>query len=103
MSTPRLLPLREAVASVVARELNPSTIWRWCHRGFPGEDGCRIRLPVQYVGRLPCCTPEDVRDFLAKITQARLARSLRTQHLAADVTDEELAAVGLTSSGGPRK
>ncbi len=100
MASSGLVPLREAVASVVPQDLAPSTIWRWCNRGFSNGDGTRIRLSVQYVGRSPCTTIEAVQHFIAEVTQARLARMARTQQRAADVTNEELAAVGLS---GPRR
>ena len=96
----KLQPLNEAIRGVVEASINPSTSWRWVTRGFAGPDGERIKLPVTYVGRKPHSTQAAVRQWLADVTQARLARMARTQQRAADVTAAELEAVGLTA--GPR-
>jgi hypothetical protein len=95
-----LQPLNEAVRQVIPGNVNPSTPWRWITRGIAGLDGQRIRLQVTYVGRAPHTTRKCVRQWLEAVTAARLARMARTQERAADVTSEELEAVGLS---GPRR
>jgi hypothetical protein len=95
-----LQPLSEAIRQVIPGTLNPSTPWRWINRGIAGLDGQRIRLQVTYVGRAPHTTKTAVRQWLEAVTEARLARMARTQQRAADVTSEELEAVGLS---GPRR
>jgi len=92
-----LQPLNEAIRNVIPGNINPSTSWRWITRGFAGLNGERIRLQVWYVGRTPHTTQAAVRQWLADVTEARLTRMERTQQRAADVTDDELEAVGLTS------
>lgn len=96
----RLQPLNAAIRGVVEANINPSTSWRWVTRGFAGLNGERIKLPVTYVGRTPHTTQAAVRQWLADVTEARLARMARTQQRADDVTAAELEAVGLTA--GPR-
>jgi hypothetical protein len=95
-----LQPLNEAVRQVIPGNVNPSTPWRWIVRGIAGLDGERIKLQVTYVGRAPHTTKAAVRQWLEAVTAARLARMARTQERAADVTSEELEAVGLS---GPRR
>lgn len=95
-----LQPLGEAIRQVIPGTLNPSTPWRWINRGIAGLNGERIRLQVTYVGRAPHTTKTAVRQWLEAVTAARLARMARTQERAADVTSEELEAVGLS---GPRR
>jgi len=91
------LALARTRKNLIPKTCSPATIWRWIAKGLepaePGED--RIRLSVTYVGRTPYVTERDVRGFFARCTQARLAKSQRTQQRAADVTDAELAATGL--------
>jgi len=91
-----LQPLGQAIRDVVPGNINPSTSWRWVTRGFAGLNGERIKLQVTYVGRTPYTTQAAVRQWLADVTEARLARMARTQQRANDVTDDELKAVGLT-------
>jgi hypothetical protein len=95
VSDDTLEPLSEAISQVIPGNWNPSTWWRWITRGIAGLDGERIKLPVTYVGRAPHTTKAAVRQWLADVTEARLARMARTQQRAADVTSEELEAVGL--------
>jgi hypothetical protein len=95
-----LQPLNEAIRQVIPGNVNPSTPWRWITRGIAGLDGQRICLQVTYVGRAPHATKAAVRQWLADVTEARLARMARTQQRAADVTAAELEAVGLTA--GPQ-
>lgn len=90
-----LQPLNEVVRQVIPGNVNPSTPWRWITRGIAGLNGERIRLKVWYVGRAPHTTRAAVRQFIDEVTAARLARMQQTQQRAADVSDEELEAVGL--------
>jgi hypothetical protein len=92
----KLQPLNESIRAVVGSDINPSTSWRWVTRGFAGLNGERIKLQVTSVGRTPYTTQAAVRQWLADVTEARLARMARTQQRANDVTDDELKAVGLT-------
>ena len=92
----RLQTLSEAIRAVVGADINPSTSWRWVTRGFAGLGSERIKLQVTDVGRSPHTTQAAVRQWLADVTEARLARMARTQQRADDVTDEEFEAVGLT-------
>ncbi len=95
-----LVPLNKAIRDFIPGEKNASTAWRWVTRSFAGLDGERIKLQVTYVGRTPHTTQAAVRQWLADVTEARLARMDRTQQRAADVTATELEAVGLA---GPRR
>ena len=94
-----LIPLALARKSkdLIPKTCSPATIWRWIVKGLepaePGED--RIRLSVTYVGRTPYVSERDVREFFSRCTQARLARSQRTQQRFTEVTDAELEAAGL--------
>lgn len=90
-----LIPLNQAIREEIPGEKNPGTTHRWITRGLAGLDGERIRLAVTYCGRQPCTTRAAVRQFLADVTKARLARMERTQQRCRDVSDDELAAVGL--------
>lgn len=94
-----LLPVQEAIQRVIPSTLNPSTSWRWITRGVSGVGGERIRLRVWYVGRSPRTSMMAVRRWLEEVTAARLARMQQRNQQAADVTDEELAAVGLSRNG----
>ena len=100
VSDDTLQPLHQAIRQVIPGTLNPSTPWRWINRGIAGLNGERIKLSVTYVGRAPHTTQAAVRQWLADVTEARLARMARTQQRADDVTAAELEAVGLTA--GPR-
>lgn len=92
-------PLNDVVQLVIRGQMNPSTAWRWITRGIAGENGERIRLQAWYVGRRPYTTPTAVREFIQRVTAARLA-SLQHAHLPnTDVSDAELAAVGLDWKG----
>ncbi len=82
------------------RPITPSTVWRWVRKGLEGLDGQRIRLEVVYRGNTPYVTTEAVQQFYAAVTHARLERMRRTQERPSDVTEAELAAVGLI--GGRR-
>lgn len=90
-----LRPVNDVISDVIPGNRNPSTSWRWINRGIAGRDGERIRLQVWYVGRQPHTTEAAVREFIEAVTAARLARMQQSQQQAADVTDAELAAVGL--------
>lgn len=79
--------------------VTPSTVWRWVTKGVECGDVGRIRLQVWYVGRSPQTTEAAVREFISAVTAARLARMQQRNQQAADVTDEELAAVGLSRKG----
>jgi hypothetical protein len=70
-----LIPLNQAVGTLIPGQHNPSTVWRWVMRGLAGPDGQRVRLAVWYVGRTPHTTPAAVRSWLDAVTAARLARS----------------------------
>ena len=92
-----LMPLSDAIRAEIPGKKNPATAHRWATRGLQGLDGQRIRLQVTYCGRQPCTTRMAVRLFLDDVTAARLAKQERTQQRYADVTDAELADVGLLS------
>ena len=91
-----LEPLNDCIRAEIPSHINPSTPWRWANRGIGGLDGERIKLQIWYIGRAPHTTRAAVRSFINAVTEARLARMARTQQRAADVTDDELEAVGLT-------
>lgn len=95
-----LQPVNDVIRDVTHEDKNPATYWRWFTKGIADADGKRIRLQVWYLGREPRTTKAAVRSFIDAVTAARLARMARTQERAADVTSEELEAVGLT---GPRR
>jgi hypothetical protein len=95
--TDALIPLNQAIREEVPGEKNPSTAHRWITRGLAGLNGERIRLQVWYAGRQPCTTRAAVRQFLDEVTKARLGRMELTQQRCGDVSDAELAAVGLLS------
>lgn len=95
-----LQPLNDAIRAEIPGPKNPSTAWRWITRGIAGLNGERIRLQVWYVGRQPHTTVAAVRQFIADVTAARLARM---QQRCADVTPDELAAVGLSAPDAARQ
>ena len=72
-----------------------ATVWRWIRRGLEGLDGERIRLEVSYVGNRPMVTENAIVDFFQAVTEAKLERHRRAEQLAAEVTPDELEAVGL--------
>ena len=78
------------------KSIAPSTVFRWIRDGLEGLDGKRIRLEVRYRGQMPLTSHEAVQRFFDEVTRTRLARLERTQQRAADVTDAELEAAGLT-------
>jgi len=90
-----LIPLNQAVGTLIPGNHNPSTVWRWVMRGLAGTDGQRIRLKVTYVGRTPFTTAADVQTWLDAVTAARLERSQQTLDTA---TADELADRGLAGS-----
>lgn len=92
-----LQPVNDVIRDVTHEDKNPATYWRWFTKGILDADGNRIRLQVWYLGREPRTTKAAVRSFIEAVTEARLARMARTQQRAADVTSEELEAVGLSS------
>ncbi len=91
-----LHPIMQAIREVIPGSKNPATPWRWANKGIAGLDGERIKLQVWYVGREPRTTIAAVRSFISAVTEARLERLARTQQRAADVTQGDLEAVGLT-------
>ena len=96
----KLLTLKDARTHVIPRRpdgrpINPSTLYRWIHRGLGGRDGKRIKLDVIYVGNTPYLTEDGIAEFCRAVTEAKLERHRRTEALAADVTDDELKAAGL--------
>lgn len=90
-------PLNKIIPKVIDDEKNPATYNRWATRGIAGPDGTRIRLEIWYAGREPRTTIAAVQRFITAVTEARLARTQRTQNKADDVTDDELASVGMTN------
>ena len=95
--TKDLIPLYQAVRTEIPSEPSAATVWRWVTRGLaPANDGeSRIKLEVLYVGSRPHTTRAAIRDFINRATQARLQCMERTQQRQVDVTEAELAAVGL--------
>ncbi|MEQ9410938.1 MAG: hypothetical protein RIK87_24720 [Fuerstiella sp.] len=98
--TSELVPLGHARKHLIPRRpdgrlITASTVWRWVRKGLEGLDGERIKLEVTYVGNRPYVTRNAVDDFFQAVTEAKLERHRRAEELAADVTAEELAAVGL--------
>lgn len=85
-----IIPLRPD-----GKPVNPSTVWRWVRKGLEGLDGERIKLSVVYAGNRPMVTRNAIDDFFQAVTEARLERHRRAEDLAADVTDDELEAMGL--------
>jgi len=96
LNNDELIPLNQAVGTLIPGSHNPSTIWRWVMRGLAGPDGQRVRLAVWYVGRTPHTTANAVRTWLDAVTAARLARSQRTLNAPDIATAAELADRGLT-------
>lgn len=90
----KLQPLNDALRQETSRDFNPSTAWRWVRRGIAGPDGERIKLKCWYIGRAPFTSAAAVREFIDAVTAAR---SASIQHPRGEVTDAELAAVGLHS------
>ena len=97
--TKDLIPLSKAIRTEIPGAPSVTTTWRWVTRGLaPAVDGePRVKLAVVYVGNKPFTTRTAIRDFIERATQARLARLQRTQDRADDVTDNELASVGLST------
>ncbi len=97
--TKDLIPLNQAIRTEIPGEPSLQTAWRWVTRGLaPADDSePRIKLAVLYVGNKPFTTRKAIRDFIERATVARLARLQRTQNRPADVTDDELRSVGLTT------
>jgi hypothetical protein len=91
------LPLKKAIQLEVPTAVAISTVWRWATKGLSAatDSEPRIKLEVLYVGNRPYTTRPAVRDFLSRATKARLARIEAHQQRDRDVTDEELADVGL--------
>ncbi len=99
--TKDLIPLNQTtIRAEIPGDPSASTVWRWVTRGLaPANDGePRIKLPVLYVGSKPFTTRQAIREFIERLTQARLARMAARQQGSADVTDEELESVGLMSN-----
>lgn len=99
-STDKLVSLDHARKHLVPRRpdgkrVNPSTMWRWIHKGLEGLDGDRIKLAVTYVGCRPYVTRQGITDFFEAVTEARLARHQRALDLQVDVTADELESAGL--------
>lgn len=90
-----LIPLNEAVGTLIPGNHNPSTVWRWVMRGLAGADGHRVRLQVWYVGRRPHTTATAVRNWLDAVTAARMLRAERTMNRPDIATATELADRGL--------
>lgn len=95
-----LVPLDHARKYLVPRRpdgepVNPSTMWRWSHKGLEGLEGERITLTVTYVGCRPYVTRQGIDDFFQAVTEARLERHQRALELQADVTADELESAGL--------
>jgi ABC-type ATPase with predicted acetyltransferase domain len=95
-NTDELIPLNQAVGTLIPGKHNPSTVWRWVMRGLVGADGQRVRLAVVYVGRTPHTTANAVRSWLDAVTAARLARSQSRLNGPDIATAAELADRGLT-------
>jgi hypothetical protein len=97
--TKDLIPLNQAIREEIPGEPSYSTVWRWIRRGLapaiPSEP--RIKLSVKYVGSKPFTSRTLIQDFIERATRARLARMARDEQQSIDVSDAELAAVGLTS------
>ena len=95
-----LISLCDAIKKEIPGKPAYSTVWRWVVRGLtpvnPGEP--RIKLNVKYVGSKPFTTRAAICDFIERATQARIAKAERTQRRADDVSDEELASVGLMAA-----
>lgn len=94
----RLIPLNQAIRQQCPDiTASPATWWRWTTKGLAGNNGERIRLRVQYLGRTPCTTLSDIRAWMDQVTAARLARMQQRAQREADVTTAELEAAGLVS------
>ena len=68
------------------RDISPATIHRWVRYGVHG-----VRLEVVHTPRGAVTSRSACQQFLHDVDQARRAKMPETQ----DVTDEELASVGL--------
>ena len=90
-----LRPLSEAIRAEIPGKRNPATEYRWVTKGLAGVNDERIKLQVWYAGRHPCTTRAAVREFVEKVTEARIARMQQRAQLATDVTNEDLEAAGL--------
>jgi len=77
------------------KSIAPSTVWRWVRKGLQDADGGRIKLEVTYIGNTPYVTENAIEDFFQAVTEAKLERHQRAEQRAADVTEDELEAVGL--------
>lgn len=92
-----LVPLAVARKTIIPKSCSPATVWRWITKGLESADPQeeRIRLTVTYVGRTPCVTERDIREFFERCTKARMEKRQRSQTLAKGVTEAELVAAGL--------
>ncbi len=95
--TADLIPLNQALRNEIPGNPSISTVWRWATRGLaPAVDGePRIKLEVLYCGNRPYTTEQAIREFLQRVTAARLARIATRRPSQTDVTEDELRAAGL--------
>ena len=65
-------------------DVHKATVCRWRVKGIPLADGSRLRLPYTRAGKRAYVHPEDLREFLAKLTEADHQRQQQPYHPPAD-------------------
>ena len=66
-------------------DVHKATICRWRIKGVPLPDGSRLRLPYTRAGKRAYVHPDDLREFLAAMTNADQQRHQQPGHTSADV------------------
>lgn len=83
-------------------DAGPATGMRWSRNGLAGPDGQRIYLQTWAIGRQIMTTRESMRDFIEKVTAARVQK-VQARSRRCDVSAEELKAAGLAEEASRRK
>ena len=65
-SDDEMMPVADAVKSVIGKKVNSCTLWRWVKNGVLATNGVRVRLQVWKIGRSVFSTKAAVRDFGAR-------------------------------------
>jgi hypothetical protein len=78
---------REEILWRNGKPVSPATPWRWWTKGIDG-----VKLEITHVGSVPCTTRRKLREFFARVTEAKEAKRLAVE---APVSDAELREAGL--------
>ena len=95
MSVPNVAELQPLNKIPIPGSPNPSSRWRWMTRGVNGVDGDKIKLRCWYVANRPFTTDAAVSEFLSACTDAQEIKAERRSARTEDVSEAELAEVGL--------